>query len=323
LTRHGQSQRAIDHFWGVVVVSACNARVDRVSARYAAQVFQEGFLEQALSYRMGLARTSLDALYRPAAKIIEQAGGAIHFGEAARRLVMANHQVTGIETSHATYQPDAVIASLPPDRLDQLIDEPVRAADARLAGLGELTHNPIVGIHLFIACDREPPVMDRPHLALVGSPLHWLFNKGVHLTPHGERVQYLHGVVSAADRWAGESKTAVRDQALAAAEQALGRSLAERLRHWRVIKEKRATFAAHAGVDRYRPATRGEVTNLYLAGDWVDTGWPATMEGAVRSGDAAARAVLADRGRSPAFAEPSPPRPDWPVRLLRHLKVVT
>jgi len=140
-----------------------------------------------------------------------------------------------------------------------------------------------VGIHLWF--DR--PVVRWDHMIFVDSPLQWAF---VHADDAAG--QHVHGVISAADAWVGRSDEEILGMArseLAGYPTAAGD--AELIRG-RVIREKRATFAPTPGVDALRPNTRGSVSNLLLAGDWVATGWPATMEGAVRSGYRAAGAAL-------------------------------
>ena len=201
-----------------------------------------------------------------------------------------------------------MISTVPPDRLERLVSGPLRAADVRLRQLDRFEFSPILGVHL-----RFPhPVMDTPHLVLPGRGTQWLFNKGT----SADGAQSVHAVISAADAWMELDEAAIVERVVADIHATLPRSVGLRPIAHRAVKEKRATFACLPGVDAIRPgasaaASRGPgVRNLFLAGDWCDTGWPATMEGAVRSGDAAAEACSDAAGVVPDIPV------GWLARLL-------
>jgi zeta-carotene desaturase len=185
------------------------------------------------------------------------------------------------------------ISTLPFDRLAKVAPASMVRDDRRLERLDELTCSPIIGIHLWLECSRDQPVFTLPHLSFMQSPLHWIFNKGYDEQAGG---QHLHGVISAAHDLVEQPADKLALMALEELRRVTPAALAARLLHSRVVKEKRATFSASPGVDRLRPTTRGAIANLYLAGDWCNTGWPATMEGAARSGYLAAAAVMDDAG---------------------------
>ena len=156
--------------------------------------------------------------------------------------------------------------------------------DPRLQHLNEFDVSPIVGIHIWFS--RK--VMDLPHMALTQSPLHWIFNKGI----DGAGWQHLHGVISAADDLIPIDRTDILKMVVDEMKNVLPEiGNLEPVNH-RVIKDKRATFRLAPGIDAIRPSAAGAIENLMLAGDWTDSGWPATMEGAVRSGYLAAGAIL-------------------------------
>lgn len=311
LSRHRQSREVIDRFWSVIITSACNERPARVAASYALQVLQEGLLYDNRAYEMGVPAVPLAALYEPARQRIEGAGGEIILGAGAERFLhdADSGRVTYVRLSdRQELGGSAFISAVPPERLARLVDV---HTDDRLGALDMLPTSPIVGIHLFLRRDDGGVVMDRPHLALLDGEVQWVFNKGV-----GEAAgdagavdaQHLHGVVSAAHELVHQPA----EQIVAMALDELGRALpavaGATLVHSRVIKEKRATFSAQPGLEALRPPCAppmegGGLRNLYLAGDWVRTGWPATMEGAVRSGYRAAAEALNRRGQAPA---PSP-----------------
>ncbi|MAE61404.1 MAG: carotene 7,8-desaturase [Planctomycetaceae bacterium] len=329
LREHGQPARAVERFWAVILISALNQTPDRSSAKYAMQVFQDGFLAHRRAWGMGVSSVPLVRLYDAAGGAIESRGGRVMLGCSIDGIEFDGTDVSGVRVGDGSVvRGDAYVSALPFDRLDRVVSDELRAADARLARLDEFEVSPILGIHLWF----EGEVTDRAHLVFVDSPLQWAFNKGVDAAT-GQ--QYLHGVISAADDWVGEPAeviTAMAMRELAAYVPAAGEAV--RLVRSRVIKEKRATFSPSPGVDALRPPpgppgpaappevpaelagaaqnSRAEgVGNLYLAGDWCDTGWPATMEGAVRSGYAAAGVVC---GESLLIDDL---KPGWVYRMLR------
>jgi len=298
-----QTERAIERFWRPIVVSACNAQLERVSAATALHVFQEGFLANRFSYCMALPSVPLVDLYDPAVDLIEAEGGAVHLGQSVRGIVYNGKRVTGAVTADGLVEGSAVISAVPPDRLAKLITAALRTADARLQTLDRFEFSPILGIHL----RYESPIMELPHLTVVDHGVQWLFNKGV----DDRGRQHIHAVISAADEWMAMDEAAIVDRVTGEIEDVLPQSVGLKPVAARTVKEKRATFAPVPGVDRIRPTAGpgyvglggGGVENLLLAGDWCDTGWPATMEGAVRSGYAAA----ADAMHTGGVVEDIPP----------------
>ena len=300
LLGRGQSRSAIDRFWAVIVVSALNEMPDRASAAAAIQVFQEGFLAHRDAYLLGTANVPLRKLYDPAVERIEAAGGGVRFGEAVDRIELdedAKRVATVVLKSGDRLEAGRVVSALPFDRLMKVLPDGAAGLDDRFARLDRFTHSPILGIHLWF----DGQVVPHPHMIYVDSPLQWVFNKGM-VGRTGEdgsgsgtgSLQYLHGVVSAARQWVGEPADRIVEMAVAELSDYMGEGVGERLVRGRVIKEKRATFAIEPGLAEARPSAVGAIENLILAGDWTDTGWPATMEGAVRSGYRAAGCVMQD-----------------------------
>jgi zeta-carotene desaturase len=309
-----QPEAVVRRFWDVVITSACNLGVARVGAAHALQVFQHGFLEHRWSYTMGLSAVPLVALYDAAREVLERAGGELRLGTSARAIAFDGRRVTGVVTEDGTVDAAAVVSAVPPDRLEKLSSGALRQADTRLRALGAFQPSPILGVHLWF----DQPVMDLPHLVVVDHAVQWLFNKGA--DPQG--AQHIHAVISAADEWMASPEEAIVERLVADVHEVLPRSVGLRPVQARCIKEKRATFAATPEAEAHRPSVAPEpargpaVDNLYLAGDWVDTGWPPTMEGAVRSGYAAASALCRARGiECPGLVEDVPP--SWLARRLR------
>ena len=285
-----QGPRLVEQFWSPVIVSACNLEVDQVGAACALHVVQDGFLAHPMGAAMGLARGSLRSLYDPAEAILAAAGGGIRTGISVKSIAFDGRRATGVHTDEGPIEASSVIAAVPPDRLAKLLPPPLRAADGRFAHLEAIGTSPILGVHLFFA-ER---FTELPHLVLPSRATQWLFMKGL----DEQGAFHVHAVISAADAWMGLSEAEIAMRVLVDLRWAFPRARIADPIEVRSVKEKRATFAAVPGVDRLRPRTRptplGGVDNLLLAGDWCDTGWPATMEGAVRSGYAAAAALLDD-----------------------------
>lgn len=294
LEQRKQPRRAVERFWGPTVVSACNETLDRVAAGYGLQVFREGFLASKRGYEMGLADVPLAELYGPAINAIEATGGQVvtatvksfDYDTAAKRLRAA------ILNDGRRLEADGFVSALPFDVLDRVAGDAMKADDARLQRLKAFEVSPIIGLHLWVRSPGGGSAMAMPHVALTGSPMHWFFNQG---WDDGRGAQHLHGVVSAAHDLVDLPNSELLDLAMRELRKLVPGCVDAALVEGRVIKERRATFSCLPGVlgvDAIRPSTGGAIANLMLAGDWCHTGWPATMEGAARSGFAAAEYVL-------------------------------
>lgn len=289
LTHTRQTAPAVARFWRPVVVSACNAEPERTGADLALKVFRDGLLSSAEAASIGVPAVPLARLYEPVPALLAEHNSMVRFGALATRITPDTVELRDAEPVRAT----RVIVALPFERVAGVVDPAHH--DARIAGLAGLTHSPILGVHLRL--DR--PVLPTPHAVLVDRPTQWLFRKD-------EQGRVVHAVVSAADDWTALSDAEITARVvddLRACFPEAGNFTVE----WsRPVRSKRASFLASPGSGAHRPPVAGDdPAALLLAGDYTDTGWPATMEGAVRSGVAAAAAAL---GRDPATML----RPDLP-----------
>lgn len=289
-----QSSETIRLFWDTVIVSACNLPSSQTAAVHGMQVFQEAFLPGRWAGTMGLSTVPLAELYDPAEKILADSGGQLQLGCSVREICLEGRKAVGVMTGDSMERADAVISTVPPDRLAKLLPVSIRSTDRRLQHLESFEFSPILGVHVH----WPEPVMDLPHLVLAGQPVHWIFNKGVDESGR----QHLHMVISAADDWMGLDEESILRSVRLVTDKALPKSAHLTPCSVRAVKEKRATFSATADIEGHRPSAGpspvgiegGDVESLYVAGDWCDTGWPATMEGAVRSGYLAASAITGD-----------------------------
>ena len=291
-----QSPEVIRVFWDTIIISACNLESSRVAAVHGIQVFQEAFLPGRFAGVMGIPSVPLRALYDPARSIIEDAGGTIDLGCSVRSIGFEGRSVASVVTADGPIKAATVISTVPPARLAKLLPDRLHETDARTCNLDAFESSPILGVHLQL----ERAITDLPHLVLAGRPVHWMFNKGVDDDGH----QHLHAVISAADDWMDLAEDEIVQRVVDELARAFPCIIDTPVLSARSVKEKRATFAATPHIEAMRPATSpsvlgpegGDLQGLYLAGDWCDTGWPATMEGAVRSGYNAAAAIIGEGG---------------------------
>jgi len=289
LRHHNQPPGAVRKYWENIAVSALNEHIDRMAADYAIQVFQEGFCASEDASAMGLPNVPLVQLYDAAQKVIEDAGGKVVLGGGAEALNYDGKRITSLQLSGARWlEADHFISAVPFDRLAKLCDPRTVAADKRLQGLNHIRVSPIIGIHVWF----KDEVMDLPHLVLTESPLHWIFNKGIDARQGG---QHLHGVISAAHDLIDAPAAEIEALVIREIQKAIPKAQPSGVRYAKAIKEKRATFAITPGIDALRPTATGDIENLILAGDWCQSGWPATMEGATRSGYIAAGCLLNEK----------------------------
>jgi len=283
LGRYGQTERVIRRFWSPIVISACNLDVDRVAASVALHVFQEGFLGSPEAARIGVPSVPLIELYTRAKEIISRGGGKLHLGSGVESMDERGAITTDGE-KFPLERGGRIICAVPVERVNRIVDEHVRAVDPRFAPLDTFGHSPILGVHLKF--DR--PVLKTPHAVLVDRPTQWLFRKD-------DEGKYIHAVISAADAWLGLAEQQIAQKVVEDIQACIPEAREAKLHMARAVKEKLATFAPEPGVEDRRPEATHTASDVILAGDYTNTGWPATMEGAARSGYTAAAAALGER----------------------------
>jgi len=303
LRLHRQSEAAIRRFWGVVLVSALNDELDRIEARYGLDVFWKAFLANRAGYKLGIPRVPLSELYDGCRAAIEHQGGEVVLRSPVRRVRIADGQVAAVEMDGGYEETaDAYLLAAPQDAVLALLPADLIESEPLFANLRHLRPSPITGVHLWF--DRE--VMSEPFLILLDRTTQWIFNKSRLYGGPGDG-SYLQLVISASYDLLPRPRQEIIDLCLAEVREVLPEASAAKLLKSTVIKEAAATFSPEPGSDRWRPPQRTPLPNLYLAGDWTATGWPATMEGAVRSGYQAAEAILADAGAPKRQLQPDLP----------------
>jgi squalene-associated FAD-dependent desaturase len=320
LSRHGQGAAATEALWELLTVATINAPAAEASLGLAAKVVSTGLLEHAEAGDIGWPAVPLQRLHGDAAsaalaaagatvrtntrartlrrvqdgwEVAVEASGAGRVGDAASASAAAGGDAPDAAGGDGGWgagrllRADAVVLAVPPPAADALL--PAGAVE-RPAPFAELGASPIVNIHLVY--DRR--VLDAEMLAAAGSPVQWIFDRTVSsgLAESRPGVQYLALSQSAAGRWV-ETPAAELTETFAAEMRRLlpGARDAELVEAF-VTRERTATFRQAPGSLALRPGPATALPGLALAGAWTDTGWPATMEGAVRSGLVAVRVAL-------------------------------
>jgi zeta-carotene desaturase len=280
LEEKGQPKRAIERFWSQVLISALSETTDRVAAIHGFQVFWLAFLARSNSYEMGVPAVPLGKLYRPESWL-GLGDVEISLRAPVEKVIVEDGAVRAVVVAGEELRAEHFICALPFERLPALgIPVDVSAFE----------YSPITGIHLWF--DR--PVVDVEQAAMLDRTIQWIFNKSegryVQLVVSASRTLVempRADVIALAVRELAEFFPAVREATLEKAH---------------VVKEVRAVFSARPGLETLRPPTRTAIRNLYLAGDWTRSGWPATMESAVRSGYLAAETISGQKFLLPDIA---------------------
>jgi squalene-associated FAD-dependent desaturase len=304
LKRMKQTPGAIERFWRVVLVSALDEDLARTDARYGIEVFWKAFLANRGGYRVGIPSVPLGDLYEGCRQAIERRGRPVRLRAGVREIVVRDGRFAGaVLEDGSEVAADACVVAVPHHVLLGLLPKEMGEPGGMLEGLQHIRSSPITGVHLWF--DRE--VMTESFLTLLDHTTQWVFNKTLLYGEAASGGQYLQLVISASYDLVPRSRQEIIDLCRRELADILPASREAQLTKATVIKEVMATFSPEPGVDRYRPAQETSVENLYLAGDWTRTGWPSTMEGAVRSGYLAAEAVLDGFGRPQIFLRPDLP----------------
>ncbi|MEU6477282.1 hydroxysqualene dehydroxylase HpnE [Streptomyces sp. NPDC047017] len=289
LAAHGQSARAIEALWDLVGVATLNAVASDASLGLAAMVFKTGLLSDPGAADIGWARVPLGELHdRLARKALDSAGVRT---EVRTRVTSVSHHDNGrwsVQVPGERLEADTVVLAVPQREAYDLLPPGALAAPERLLGIGTA---PILNVH--VVYDRK--VLARPFVAALGTPVQWVFDR---TEASGLRQgQYLALSQSTAQHEIDTPVAELRARYLPELRRLLPHARGAEVRDFFVTRERTATFAPAPGVGRLRPGARTEAPGLYLAGAWTATGWPATMESAVRSGVGAADAALRALGR--------------------------
>jgi zeta-carotene desaturase len=302
LDHHGQTKRAVERFWRPILISALSEELDRISISAAAQVVRESMKSTAARH-MGVPTVPLTDLYNAAGDYIRARGGTLHVRTSLAYLTSSESQVTLRTINRDSERPgttpdvfDYCVAALPFDALDRILLDTPGSGPLRKQ-LSHFENSPITGIHLWF--DRQ--VSDLDHAVLLDRTIQWMFHKS-RLQPmrsaDGQPSgSYIELVVSSSKTLIDKSRAEIVELVLAEVREFFPAARAANLVKSTVIKEVNATYSPRPGIDAHRPAPVTAWPRVFLAGDWTASGWPATMEGAVRSGYQAAEALARAAGQ--------------------------
>ncbi|MGW3623444.1 hydroxysqualene dehydroxylase HpnE [Streptomyces sp. NPDC000880] len=290
LGRHGQSQRTVEALWDLVGVATLNATAPNASMGLAAMVFKTGLLSEPGAADIGWARVPLGDLHDTLArKALDSAGVHTELSTRVRSISRAGLGRWQVEVDGEQLDADTVVLAVPQREAHALLPEGALDDPDRLLDIGTA---PILNIHVLY--DRK--VLRRPFFAALGTPVQWVFDR-TEASGLRDGGQYLALSQSAAEDEIDAPVAVLRERYLPELERLLPAARGAGVSDFFVTRERTATFAPAPGVGRLRPGARTRATGLYLAGSWTATGWPATMESAVRSGFSAAGAALSALGR--------------------------
>jgi hydroxysqualene dehydroxylase len=300
LSEHGQGEAAIAALWDLICLPTVNLPAAEASLSMAAKVFQTGLLTDASAGDIGWSRAPLGLLHgERAAAALRKAGVELRLGEPVvavdtthpapqEHAVVRQQSPFEVRSAGGSVTADGVVVALPHYCAEDVLPYGALADGVRPSELGS---SPIVNVHVHF--DRR--VTDLAFLAGLGTEAQWVFDRTV--SSGAGRGQYLAVSISAADSFLGTRPDDLAPQVVASLRTLLPAARRANVLSTFVTREHHATFRASPGSAVHRAATRTRLPGLVMAGAWTATGWPPTMEGAVRSGVSAARAVLVATGR--------------------------
>jgi hydroxysqualene dehydroxylase len=296
----GQSERARSCFWYPLAIATLNDRPELSSAALLVEVLKRGFFARRADSAFVYSRVGLSDLYcTSAAAFIESAGGTLALRCSVETLEMEDGRIARAKLRDGgEIEARNFIVTVPAHRVLQMLPEAVRV-DPFFARISGLESSPIICVHAWF--DRA--VTDSAFVGFIGTTTQWLFNKRRIFARRGERHPgYLSFVISGARDLIERSNEEILAIVLGDLNQMIPAAREAKLTRSLVLKEKYATMAPAPETFRLRPTTQTPVSNLFLAGDWIQTALPATIESAVISGHAAAEAVAERRAQALARA---------------------
>ena len=279
LERLKQSERNKQYLWDIIAVGALNDSPDKISAALFAKVLKTAFFGSRKNSSMVIPQRGLSVvLIEKAAALIARQGGRVFTDTTAivrdnADLVSGKIRLENGRTIHTK----AIISAVPYFDIPKVFGS---GESIGVRNIDQFASSPIVTLHLWF----DSHFMHEEFVALLDSPLHWVFNKSKMCGKENDALMYLSIVISGAEELVTQSKELLAGMAYSELRHYYPTAASSNIVHSLVIKEKRATFSPSVGSERFRPPHRTSVPNLFLAGDWTDTKLPATIEGAIQSG---------------------------------------
>jgi squalene-associated FAD-dependent desaturase len=317
LKSHHQNARSITAFWEPILVSALGEQLPRVTLAAARKVLVDGFLKQRLGYRLWIPQVPLAELFDEDAQVIlKEAGVDVRLQTPVQSLHWEKGLISGLQASDQSQAFSAVILAVPWHAIGRILSDslgqpgfPEAIApswDQGIQAARSLQSSPITGIHLWF--DR--PWLNAPHAILIGGLCQWIFPGPTDLSGAAKQQQapwYAQVVISGSRQLPKGDSQGILKEVMAEIHRMFPDARSAQLLKARVVTDPQAVFSMQPGNQSMRwKSDRFAPQRLWVAGDWTDTGWPATMEGAILSGRQAARQLLESLG-TPSNARPTKP----------------
>ena len=292
LRKNGQSETLIRRVWEVVLVSALSESLDRIDAVYARKVFVDGFLRNATGWQVEIPTSSLEAIYSDQTNDALTKKGVEVIRNARVESLDGADRIDSITLrSEEKSFADEFVLAVPQHQVSRLLPENARD-NSIIEQIEKIESAPITSVHLWF--DQE--ICDLPHAVFVEHLSQWMFRRQDQNSRDDCESHRFQIVISASRNLKRMSQQELIDEVISDIQSVWSKVEDATLLHSRIITEKRAVFSVTPGIEELRPQQQSPIENLQLAGDWTQTGWPATMEGAVRSGYLAARNILTRYG---------------------------
>ena len=315
--RTNQSAGAIRHFWEPIILATLNDSAENSSLKYAGKVFHELFIKSSAGGRLGIPTVPLSEFYAAGAKMVENNGGKVELRASIEQISQRADGRWSLSSIESEYIADDVILALPFEQSQKLIaGMTVQNASGEqvksdlLAKFTHFEHSPFISILLWF--DRQ--ITDLDHAWLLDTTIQWFFHKSRIRRYPAEQGSYVELVIAGSKTELPLSRADILQPALEELKRFFPEAGRAKLLKSGILKEARATFSVTPGLDQHRPLQKTDLPGLYLAGDWTQTEWPSTMEGAARSGRLAAGSVVGDREKFMAAELPASGMTPWLIR---------
>lgn len=285
----GQGKKARETLWDIITLATMNEHPDKSSAAIFRNVMKKAFFSLRRNSRIVLPVVPLSGLFAEAAETyIRQNSGSIEKGSTVSELLTSNNSVSGVKLKDGrVFRGDYYISAVPYWSVQRLFAGTAGFWGTELNSVPVLQPSPIISIHLLF----NKSLIEYNFAAVLNSPIQWVFNKEKIFRDATYRG-LLSIVISGAHEYIDVPSEKLVEIALRELKKVIPATSTASLLHSKVIKERHATFSPQPGVDKFRPSQKTSIKNLFLAGDWTDTGLPATIEGAVLSGQKCAKAIV-------------------------------
>ncbi len=319
LKQQYQSEHVIEHFWKVVLTSALSESLDRIALPYARKVFRDGFVANKEGWCMSVPVVPLDQLYGDVLNDwFNNHQVNIHMNSAIQNLEIHENKVTHAITSKGKkLEADEFIIAVPQTRIRSLFNEEYLNL-LQIPEAEKLESASISSIHLWL----DQPLMKLPHAVITGRMIQWIFNRGMLQSDQEDQTKpktfYYQIVISASNELLKKTYKEIIEIAINELADIWPEMKQIEIIHSRMVSEHHAVISVTPESEKYRLKQKTEIKNLNFAGDWTVTGWPSTMEGAVRSGYLAVENILNHPNHHEARYVPVV-KPDLPASWLSQI----